>query len=409
MLKHCMFKKLLSSFALVILLSFIADSSWAYNINIHKNHTLRIHGFLSQSYLKSNHNNIFGDSDDVNGSLEYNEIGINFSYSPHPKINMASQFLSRRAGETDDGSIKLDFALIDYRFLQRTKYNIGTRFGRIKNPFGFYNDTRDVSFTRESIIIPQSIYFDRTRDLSISSNGMELYMQRNFALGSTTIQFVAAQPRVKDKNTELALFQQDLPGSLNDDTSFITRIIFDLYSGTFKVAYSNIQLNMFYEPNIGAAGELPLTNNANIYFQSNIFSLSYTYNKNTFITEYALRTREVPDLNVDTTGYSYYLQYTRHFNHRWNAFIRYDVLYEDRDDKSGKEYASQITATGPAHSRFAKDVTVGAQFKYSKQWMFRLEAHSVNGTAWLPLRDNPDLFDTKQHWRLISLLVAFRF
>ncbi len=398
MLKHCKYKALLISTTIIsIVITSIADK--AYALNLGKNNTLRIHGFLSQGYLKSDNNHFFGNSDQK-GSLDYNELGLNASYAPSEKLNFAGQLLSRRAGKTDDGDIQVDFALLDFRLINKSNYNFGTRVGRIKNPFGFYNDTRDVSFTRESIIIPQSIYFERTRDISISSDGVEIYIQRNFTLGSATLQFLVAQPRVKNLNTKLALFRQDQPGDLEPKPSFITRLAFHPFSSAFKLAYSNIRLHAAFEPDSGGSND--------INFTSNIFSLNYAYQSINFTAEYALRTTEFAAVNKKQTGQSYYLQLTQHLSHRWNIFSRYDVLYQNKNDKNGKKYALSSTSA-PAHSRFAKDLTVGAQFIYSKSWMFRLEAHYVNGTAWLSSRDNPDLMDTTQKWRLLSLLVAYRF
>ena len=84
---------------------------------------------------------------------------------PLSNLQFSVQGLSRTAGEGSPGNIRLDYGFIDYTFSNQENSQFGIRLGRMKNPLGFYNDTRDVPFTRPSILLPQSIYFDRTRKL----------------------------------------------------------------------------------------------------------------------------------------------------------------------------------------------------------------------------------------------------
>jgi hypothetical protein len=87
--------------------------------------------------------------------------------------------------------------------------------------------------------------------------------------------------------------------------------------------------------------------------------------------------------------------------------LRYDVLYADREDRDGKEYAASTRA--PAHSRFAKDWTVGLRWDVTPSFMLRAEYHRVDGTAWLPGLDNPNALATERKWDLFGLLGSFRF
>ncbi|MFZ1712642.1 MAG: hypothetical protein WAT53_06210, partial [Nitrosomonas sp.] len=136
--------------------------------------SLRINGFLSQGYVKTDQNNFFGKSDGK-GSLDFRELGLAASLRPTEKLQLSGQLLWRRAGEGSRRGISIDFGFLDYSFVTRPAGELGIRLGRTKNPLGFYNDTRDVPFTRPSIILPQSIYFDRTRNLALASDGAQLY------------------------------------------------------------------------------------------------------------------------------------------------------------------------------------------------------------------------------------------
>ncbi|HEY6044421.1 MAG TPA: hypothetical protein VIU43_05945, partial [Nitrosospira sp.] len=136
---------------------------------------LQIHGFASQSWLKSSDNNVFGKSSSDSGSFDFREIGLNASMRPLNNLQFSVQGISRWAGKGSQGNIRLDYGFIDYTFLSRETGQLGIRLGRMKNPLGFYNDTRDVPFTRPTILLPQSIYFDRTRKLALAADGMHMY------------------------------------------------------------------------------------------------------------------------------------------------------------------------------------------------------------------------------------------
>ena len=132
--------------------------------SMHSSGDLQIHGFASQAYIYTSDNDVFGNSDD-NGSFGFTEIGINALLRPLPRLQLSAQGLSRRAGQGTSATPRLDFAVADYRLFSQDTNQFGIRVGRLKNPFGFYNDTRDVPFTRPSILLPQSIYFDRIRNV----------------------------------------------------------------------------------------------------------------------------------------------------------------------------------------------------------------------------------------------------
>ena len=133
----------------------------------------QLHGFLSLGLVNTTDNNFFGHSDD-RISKDFSEVGVNASWRLTPELQLAAEVLWRRAGDTDDGA-RLDYGLLDWTAWAREQGRAGLRMGRIKTSYGLYNKTRDVPFTRPSIILPQSIYFDRTRNLTVSADGAEIY------------------------------------------------------------------------------------------------------------------------------------------------------------------------------------------------------------------------------------------
>jgi len=134
----------------------------------------QMHGYAAQGYVHSSGNNFFGASSD--GSADYYEAGLNAAVQLRPKLLVAAQGAIRDAGISDDGTLRLDYALVDYRFLDGPRGSAGVRVGKVKNAIGFYNETRDVVFTRPSILLP-SVYNDNQnqRTLVFTSPGAQLY------------------------------------------------------------------------------------------------------------------------------------------------------------------------------------------------------------------------------------------
>jgi len=369
---------------------------------------LQIHGFASQAFISTSDNDVFGNTDS-GGSFGFTEVGLNASYQMLPRMQFSAQVLSRRAGEGNSGSPRLDFGFVDYRLYSHETKQFGVRVGRLKNPLGFYNDTRDVAFTRPSILLPQSIYFDRTRNLALSSDTIQLYGESaHSTLGSVSVQFGVGRPIVSDKDTGVSLLAGERAGNLTREVSYIGRGIYESNDKRFRLAVSGSWTNIGYNP--GASDPL---GSGVIQFSPIILSAQYNTEKWSLTSEYALRHFKYRNFNIpafdtlDFYGESYYFQGVYRFTHQWEAILRYDVLYTDRSDRSGKQFAG---VTGrPAHSRFAKDITVGLRFNVTPSFMLRAEYHRVNGTAWLSTLDNPDSSATSQHWNLFAVQASYRF
>lgn len=368
---------------------------------------LQIHGFASQAFILTSDNNFFGNSDD-GGTFDFRELGLNASLRPLPRLQLSAQILSRRAGESDNGDINLDYAFADYSFISNSTNLVGLRAGRIKNSLGLYNDTRDVAFTRPSILLPQSIYFDRVRDFALSADSAELYGEHRRRNGTLSFQLSAAQPRVSDDETELVFLNSDRPGELDGATSLLGRLMYDHAGGRLRLALTAYQVNIDYEP--GAAPPADLSAGS-IRFEPLILSAQYNAERWSLTGEYAQRKSSfngfggIPDNSF--TGESYYLQGTYRIGEKWEALLRYDVLYANKDDRDGEQF--ELASGRPAHNAFAKDLTVGLGWNITPSFLLRAEYHNVDGTGWLPIPDNQPLEATEEHWDMYLLQGSYRF
>ncbi len=370
---------------------------------------LQIHGFASQAFISTSDNDVFGDTDD-DGSFGFTEAGLNALLRPLPRLQLSAQVLSRRAGEGNSGTPRLDFGFADYRLYSHETNQFGIRVGRLKNPFGFYNETRDVAFTRPSILLPQSIYFDRTRNLGLSSDAIHLYADSSQSnLGSFSVIFGIGNPIVDDRDTEAAIVGLGRTGNLTSNVSYIGRGIYETNDGRIRLAVSGSSTKVDYKP----GGINDLLGSGSVRFSPILFSAQYNTERWSLTSEYALRFFTIKDFNPtqfsnrDFVGESFYFQGEYRFNQKWEALLRYDVLFADRSDRKGKRFAR---STGrPAHTQFAKDLTVGLRWNVTPKIMIRAEYHRINGTGWLSILDNPDVLDTSKNWNLFAAQLSYRF
>jgi len=128
-----------------------------------------IHGIISQGFLKSTDYNYLIPSEQ--GSFAMNEVMLNVSTAVSNNLRVGAQITARNLGADGNEDMVLDWAYGDYR----VRDELGLRIGKVKTPFGFYNQTRDVDMVRNSILLPQSVYTEIMRDVMNAFEGIDVY------------------------------------------------------------------------------------------------------------------------------------------------------------------------------------------------------------------------------------------
>lgn len=363
---------------------------------------LQLHGFLSQGFVQTSANRFFGPSDE--GSWEFREIGVNLSFQPRPDLLFSGQLLSRKAGGMYDGSIRIDYGLVDFAPIMRENMRAGVRVGRLKNPLGFYNDTRDVPFTRPSVFLPQSIYFDRVRNLELSVDGVGFYGDLQTDVGEFYLQAYAGSLDV-DVNVEYAFLNADWPGKLDSNSPWlIGRLMYEWDGGRVRLAASAANGDLNYEP---APIDILSDGTVDILFW--IVSAQYNEENWSLTAEYMNEPIGWGDFGFippnDSTAEGWYLQGTYRPLPNWELLLRYDVSYLDKDDRQG---TGSTSIFGQPHNVFAKDWTLGVRWDVTSNFMLRAEYHRVEGASWLSAREN-NLFTTEKNWDMFAILASYRF
>ncbi len=368
---------------------------------------LQIHGFLSQGYVKTDANRFFGDS--PNGSFEFTELGINASLRPTPSLLLSGQLLSRNAGDMYDADPQLDYALVDWTFLNADDLNLGIALGRQKNPIGLFNETRDVASTRPGIFVPQSIYYDKVRNQVLASDGVGLHLDKYTQQGIWQFDALYGYTLI-DANVEYAYLLTDLPGEMTaNDPSVFARIGYEDHAGRWKLAASGMYVSMDFEAQPGSP------------FSDGSTSLSYwilsaQYNsENWSLTgEYGLEPLTwrgygplFPDQELTAKGW--YLQGDYHLRQDLSVMLRYESALSNKDDPDGSQTELETGGFLPAHTQYSKIWVAGLRWDITPQLMFRAEYQWHDGTFILSNRENPDPQAVQKDWQLFALLLSYRF
>jgi hypothetical protein len=367
--------------------------------------SFQIHGFINQGYFLSSDNNVYGNSDRNHGAFGLTEVGINSSIRPLNNIGLAIQAVYRHAGEVSDEA-RIDYALVDWSFLNADDLQAGVRLGRIKNPLGFYNDTRDVAFTRPSITLP-TLYLERSRNLFLSADGVQIYLSSSSSVGDFSLQLNAGEPRDDLTEVEISFFNTDALGKLDPKTSYAARLEYESISGSTRLAFSYAETDMEYRP-----GTFDPLEAGDLSFDLSIFSIQQRLGAFTITGEY-LRIHNsathfgvfYPD--IKPTSESYYLQANYQINPYLQGITRYSASFNNINDRDGKD--SALSTGNPDYAAFQKGYMLGMRWDFHNSWMLQAEYHRIKGTSELSFADNPNRSATKQHWDLFALQLSYRF
>jgi len=371
--------------------------------------SFQLHGFVSQSGVKTSDNRFFGDSPHT--SFEFSELGLNVSLRPLSSLLVSAQVLARRAGEMYDGSPSLDYALIDYSVLATSDYRLGARAGRIKNPLGLYNETRDVPFTRPGIFMPQVIYFDRVRNLALSSDGLEFYAERYGSLGSLSMSLSHGRA-VVDENVEWSYLNGDFPGDIEPGSdSWIWSLWYATTGERLKLGFSGASLSADFDPAASSPRIMDAGTFDILYW---VVSLQLNAEDWTISAEFMrepVRWHDFgpffPDRSLTSEGY--YLQAAYRVRPSVELMTRYEEGFADRADRDGKKIERLSGGLFSSFSVYSKIWTAGLRWDIDRHWMLRLEYQRHQGTFVLSPRENPDFGDLEKDWNLVAAQLSFRF
>ena len=127
------------------------------------------HAFVSFGWLDTNRNQWLGKS--RGGTSEFWEAAANAYIHPLPQVTVGGQLFARDFLRYDNGRVQLDWLFAEWR----PANSFGIQVGRVKVPYGMFNESREVDAARATVFLPIAIYPLRTRDLFGATDGGKIF------------------------------------------------------------------------------------------------------------------------------------------------------------------------------------------------------------------------------------------
>jgi hypothetical protein len=324
--------------------------------------TVVVRGFVSQGFIKSTGNDYLVDS--TRGSFAFSEAGINFTTQPSDRLRLGMQLFAFSLGPLGNYRVNADWYYLDYRLRDW----FGIRAGRLKLPFGIYNDIADIDAARVPALLPSSLYTPSSRDFFLAQTGGEVYgfvpLRRLGALdyrlfgGSITVDLPS------QAGSPVVISQLSIPyitgGRLNWETPLDgLRVGGGAIAGKFEVTYL-----------------FPMTPaiNARINIYAAVGSVEYAARNLLLQGEYSQSRNEttssdpalVPSRAV--VSESTYVLGAYRVAPWLQPGVYYSMFHPDRNVRSGRENVQH-------------DVSGTLRFDINANWIVKLEGHYMRGTA----------------------------
>jgi len=295
--------------------------------------------------------------------------------------------------------------MLDFHPLDRESWAAGVQLGRFKNAMGFYGKTRDIAPTRDSIVLPQSIYYEGWRDLQLSTDGINLYTTIFTSEGELVIELGYGKPRA-------GVFESsDLYTTTRDEHAYVYRILYEHNGGQWRFAFSggDTQFDQSYIETDELTG-ITAYDPGHYQYNNHIYSAEYNGRLWSITAEFSRGEYKENYESGYTSGAieeSTYLQLRRRLSAKVDAFIRYDQYYPDISDKDGASYEAFYGDYN--HLGYSRSYSLGFKWHYSQALDFMAEFHRTHGTSNLPYEDNVNLEDLREAWNMLAVGVSYQF
>lgn len=369
---------------------------------------VEIHGFISQGYLKSNTYNYLAH-DSKQGSFQFNEMGINFSKQVTDNLRIGVQLFTRDLGDVANNKVTLDWAYGDYRL----KDWLGIRAGKIKIPYGLYNETRDMDMLRTCIILPQGIYNDLLRDTLIAIQGAGAYgIIPMHKAGSLEYQAMAGVINL-DKDNGIGKYVQSKTAGIliatndfNTDTSYAASIRWNMPLNGLALKATTLKYD--YDMPVATYGTAEIKNSLMVY------SLEYLWNDLSLALEYSTAELDsaftmpfIGHVETTTKSLSYHLMGSYRINKWLEVGAYYMERYPDKSDKKGEQYKHYAAFGVYDFMAWLKDSAVFLRFDINDNFLFKIEGHYLDGADTVMSMDNPSRKD--KNWYYFAAKATFSF
>ncbi len=382
----------MKKYIIAVIFICIASSASAFDAE-----SLQLHGFLSQGYLKTNSNDALFARTSSGGTFEFNEFGLNIVSQVDDNLRVGVQCLSRDLGEVGNNEVEIDWAYGDYNY----RNELGFRAGKMKTPYGLYNQSRDIDAARSSILLPSSIYSESFRESISTTIGVGIYgelpggLEYQAVYGTTQLKKDEGVAKTMSQITGIPEFvDASVDWAYAGDLKWLTPVE-GLTVGASTLGY---KATLFFE--------VPAPSTFDFEAKAYIGSVEYICGDLTLASEYQLMAVDysIPAFHKngkkELEGYYFLASYR--VNEWFEVGSYYNIEYSDTDDRKGNAYRAQGE---PAAKAWLKDLALTTRFDVSDNMVFKLEGHLMDGLA----NVSYDAQDPDETWYMLAAKVTFSF
>jgi hypothetical protein len=341
---------------------------------------IQIHGFVSQGALLTTDNNYLANTE--RGSLAFSEAGINFTKQLDDKLSVGVQLFAQYLGDDGNYRANFDWLYLDYHWRDW----LGLRAGRVKLPFGLYNEIQDIDAAQPVVLLPQSVYPEADRQFLLAQTGLALYGYVPIGdAGSIDYQGYFGTLYLSIPNTVDATFDPiDVPyiggGQVMWNTPLTgLRAGASAYNGKLDVtalvtgAPAPVTLDLTQTQWLGS-----------VEYNNDALLIAAEYGRSySTTTEASVTSHQIGEHGYALAGYRW--------AHWFETTLYYSLMFPEVGHRSGQ--ANQ-----------QNDAALSLRFDITAHWLVKLEAHYMRGTAALDpsINDNEPLTALTNQWALFA-------
>ena len=320
---------------------------------------------------------------ELNSQGDIAEAGIKGNAIISDSLETNVQGLYRKVdltGERSDWFI--DYATLDWQFNATSWGEQTFSIGRFKSNGGIYSNTRDVPFTRPSILLARSVYQESLRSFYQHTDGIRFSSFNSF--NTNTLEFEVGFGDSDISQSFFSIFPDDEAINANEGSgtssakgSWFIDVRYRPENWIFAFSYNRSSPKTSGTFIDVETGELPFS--LTFHFDSYILGAQYFAGDWEFTGEFVRQNVETvldgriqPAFSFD----GYYLQTRHYLNAEWSIMVRYEKL-------NLAERTSLLTDNeeGPQLANDSSILALGASWNIAPDWQFAAEVHQVNEKA----------------------------
>lgn len=364
-------------------IKFIAAISVLFSSYIHADtltENISVSGFIAAGFVHIDSN----EPDEKTRSSAITEGGLNVSATLPRNIEINGQVLYRDVGELSDYSnfktVNLDYLTLDWHHSSYSNSEQLVSLGRFKSNGGIYSNTRDIPFTRPSIILSSVIYTEESRSISSHIDGIRLGTTHFTETGDYSIEVGYGENKLDD-NFISEILQGDNSDKINGENIYFIDMRYQNNNWLLVSTYHNVDI-AFAASLSGDSFGFPNFNfdvETKVALKNLLLGAQYLTQNYEITAEFIKQKAETPSIpmlmafapnNLTYKSTGYYLQGRYFLSSDISVMVRYEHLDVDFADMPDIPDVSN-TSTFVGQESYGASLT----WSISENWQATVDYH----------------------------------